>query len=88
VAPSCDEPPPIDEAAPEAMGAQVNGDTLVAAPVKWSQKKASDHNKNPAMFGNWTLKHSPPSHESLRHADAMAEHRANGVDGREDLEVF
>jgi hypothetical protein len=88
VSASHDEPPPIDEACAEALSEQVDAEARLAPSAKWSRKKAAGRNKNASMFGNWTVKHSPPSHESLRHADAMAEHRPNGVDGHDELEVF
>jgi hypothetical protein len=87
VAPSSDEPP-IDDAYAEAPGAQADVDMLLAAPAKWSRKKTAGHHKNPWMFGHWTVTSAPPSDAPPPRADALAEHRANGVDGHDDLEVF
>jgi hypothetical protein len=88
VSPSSDEPPAIDAAYPAAIGEQVDVDTRLAAPGKWSRKKTAGHHKNPWMFGHWSVKNAPPNDEPPAHADAIGEPSTNGVDGHEDLEVF
>jgi hypothetical protein len=72
--PSNDEPPPIDDADPEARGEQVDVDKPLAAPAKVSRKKAFGHHKDPWLFGNWKVKKSPPNDEPPPRADAMGEH--------------
>jgi hypothetical protein len=79
---------PIDEASPEAMGEPVGVDTPRAAPAKVSRQKAAGPHEAPWLFGKWTVTSAPPRDAPPPRADAMGEHRTDGVDGHEDLAVF
>jgi hypothetical protein len=88
VSASSDEPSPIDAADPEAMREEVDGDTPLEAPEKWSRTKAAGHNKNPWLFGHWTVKRAPlsdaPPSRDDTDADAIGQHRDTHDDYEED----
>jgi hypothetical protein len=88
VSPSRDAPPAINEASAEAMRAQVDGDTRLAAPAKVSRKTAAGHHTNPSMFGHWTVKRTPlsdaPPPRDEASAKATGAHRDHTNDYEED----
>jgi hypothetical protein len=60
----------------------------LADTQKMSRAKAAGPTTAPWLFGHWTVKNALPSDEPASRADAIGEHRTNGVGGHDDVEVF